>query len=74
MNTLANELAPKVFHNGNLVLVQHPHTSHPSRKSPLTPSPQGVLVLVTVGGDKGAGQFLLAGSEADVATLGPKSV
>lgn len=31
-------------------------------------------MLVTVGGDRGGGQFLLAGGEAEVATLGPKSV
>ena len=35
---------------------------------------QGVLVLVTVGGKKGAGHFLLAGKDEDTATLGPKSV
>jgi misacylated tRNA(Ala) deacylase len=35
-------------------------------------APKGVFVFVTVGGKKGAGQFLLAGSDEDVATLGPK--
>lgn len=33
---------------------------------------QGVFVMVTVGGDKGCGQFLVAGKENDVTTLGPK--
>lgn len=39
-----------------------------------TPSspPQGILVFVTVGGEKGAGHFLLAGGEEEVAELGPK--
>lgn len=30
------------------------------------------MVMATVGGSKGAGQFLLAGEEAAVATLGPQ--
>ena len=30
------------------------------------------MVMVTVGGNRGAGQFLLAGEEAAVATLGPQ--
>ena len=33
---------------------------------------QCVLVLVTVGGDKGSGHFLLAGEERSVSELGPK--
>jgi len=32
------------------------------------------LVFATIGADKGAGQFLLAGSEVQVATLGPRYV
>ncbi|KAL5508833.1 hypothetical protein EMCRGX_G004088 [Ephydatia muelleri] len=35
-------------------------------------TPKGVMVMVTVGGNRGAGQFLLAGEEAAVATLGPQ--
>ena len=35
---------------------------------------QGVFVFVTVGGEKGAGHFLLAGREEDVTRLGPESV
>ena len=35
-------------------------------------SPQGILVLVTVGGDRGVGHFLLAGTEENVSELGPK--
>ena len=31
-----------------------------------------MLVLVTVGGDRGAGQFLMAGEEEVVAALGPQ--
>ena len=31
-----------------------------------------VFVMATVGGDKGCGQFLLAGKDEDVALLGPK--
>ena len=29
-------------------------------------------MFATIGGDKGPGQFLLAGDEAQVATLGPR--
>ena len=29
-------------------------------------------MMVTVGGDKGCGQFLLAGKDEDVGVLGPK--
>ena len=38
----------------------------------IIPSPQGIFVFVTVGGEKGAGHFLLAGGEVEVAELGPK--
>eukprot|EP00118_Oscarella_pearsei_P010240 m.62153 g.62153 ORF g.62153 m.62153 type:complete len:414 (+) comp35043_c0_seq7:278-1519(+) len=34
--------------------------------------PQGILCFITVGSDKGAGQFLLAGHDDQVASLGPK--
>lgn len=33
---------------------------------------KGILVFASVGGDKGAGQFLLAGDEAQVSALGPR--
>ena len=52
-------------HDSSLPHSLPPHT--------LTPYTQGVFVFVTVGGKKGAGQFLLAGSDEDVAALGPKS-
>ena len=35
-------------------------------------SEKGVLLFVTVGGDKGSGQFLLAGTPVQVKELGPK--
>lgn len=38
----------------------------------IIPSPQGIFVFVTVGGEKGVGHFLLAGGEEEVAGLGPK--
>ena len=60
MNVLANELVPQVW-NEDLI---HSH-SH-------SPIPQGVFVFVTVGGEKGAGHFLLAGKDDNVAKLGPK--
>lgn len=34
-------------------------------------TPKDVFVMATVGGDRGCGQFLLAGKDEDVATLGP---
>ena len=33
---------------------------------------QDVFVIATVGGAKGSGQFLLAGKDEDVSTLGPR--
>ncbi|XP_062520178.1 alanyl-tRNA editing protein Aarsd1-like [Corticium candelabrum] len=35
-------------------------------------APQGIVCLITVGPEKGAGQFLLAGSEDIISSLGPK--
>ena len=64
MNTLGNELAPKVY-TEKMFTDSSPPPSHPHT--------QGVFVFVTVGGKKGPGQFLLAGNDEDVAALGPKS-
>ena len=61
MNILGNELAPKVWNRDQLCTF-----------TASSPSPQGIFVFVTVGGEKGAGHFLLAGGEEEVAGLGPK--